>query len=350
MCLRIPLQRKEVDMIYSFALNKHANIRYRDAVCRLSRYELQSMLKAMGVDVSITEEEAGGADFISFDCRELSKAELNRLSHHSCVSFMAEKVSGLLRPLSLQKSLYLPEDLPEVLKYKGKTSVPFTRMMIHMAHSVSSFANAPFPVTLMDPLCGRGTACFCALMEGMNAIGLDTDQKALREAGDYFERYLKYHQLKHAVSRRSETVGRASLPVTEFVFADSREHYQQGETRSLQLSCGDTALVPALVRRHPVHLMVADLPYGIQHAPQSGQKPESFSQLLRRAIPAWKAALLPGGAMALSFNTLTLPRHTVMSLLEEAQLVPLNDDSYSHLRHEVEQAVVRDVIFAVKKS
>ena len=109
------------------------------------------------------------------------------------------------------------------MKYKGKTSVTFTRMMINIARSLLPLS-APLPLTLLDPVCGKGTACFCALEAGMNAMGLDIDHKAVKEAADYFSRYLKLQYLKHSVRNYSETLGKASLPVTEFVFSDSRDN------------------------------------------------------------------------------------------------------------------------------
>jgi hypothetical protein len=218
--------------------------------------------------------------------------------------------------------------------------------MLNMALSLSSFAHSASPLTVLDPLCGKGPGCFCALQAGMNAVGLDLDQKAVREAGDYFSRYLKLHFLKHTARTLSETARKQALPVSEFLFADSKEHYQEGNTRFLRLACGDTELAPALCRRHPAHVLIADLPYGIQHAPQFGRKPESFRQLLTRAIPAWKKALLPGAALAVSFNTLTFPTRQVIDIIRSAELTPREDECFSNLRHEVEQAVVRDVVFA----
>ena len=335
-------------MVYTFALIKHANIRYRDSVCRLGKFELQSMLRSLSVDCDIISEEAGGAAFLTFECRPLSPEEISFLSGHSSLSFLAEKTpDGLFRPLSFSSVGYLPEDLPEVLKYKGKTSVSFTRMMLNVALSVSSFAHSESPLTVLDPLCGKGTTCFTAVQSGMNAIGLDLDRKAVREAVDYFSRYLKFHQMKHTMKSGSETCGSTSVPYTDFVFADSKDHFLNRDTRTLRLAVGDTSLSPSLTRHSPVHLMIADLPYGIQHAPQSGQKPETFVRLLTRSLPVWRQSLAPGGVLALSFNTLTLPTDCVISLVERSGLIPCRDDIFTHLRHEVEQAVVRDVVFAV---
>ena len=335
-------------MVYTFGLAKTANIRYREDVNRLSRCELTAMLHALSVDCEVMVESIGGADFLTFESRPLSDCELGRLRAHSSVVFMAEKeADGRLRPIGTGPGMYLEEDLPEILKYKGKTSASFTRLMINIAWSLSPFFSASEPLNFLDPLCGKGTSCFCALQAGMNAAGIDTDQKAVREAGEYFTRYLKYHMLKHSVRSSSETAGKTSLPVKEFTFSDTNENYRRHDTRFLRLACGDTALSPALCRRNPVHLLVADLPYGVQHAPQFGRRPESFNALLSRALPCWKKAMLPGGVAALSFNTLTFPTQQVLDIARASGFTPCEGGIFSCLRHEVEQAVVRDVVFMI---
>ena len=75
--------------------------------------------------------------------------------------------------------------------------------------------------------------------------------------------------------------------------------------RTLMLAEGDSGLVGDLLKKRPADLLVCDLPYGVQHAPQNGKKAESFPKLLERILPAWRWALKPGGAAAISFNTLT---------------------------------------------
>ena len=334
-------------MVYTFELIKHSNIRYREAAIRLSRCELFSMLHALSIDCEITVETLGGATFLTFECRELNSDELHRLSAHSSVAFMAEKRPGpALIPLAAGFVPYLPEDLPEILKYKGKTSVPFTRMMINTAVAQTPYAFPQQPITFYDPVCGKATGCFCALMLGMNAVGLDQDAKALRESAVYFSRYLQYHKLKHEKEERSETLGKRSVPVTCFTFSDTREHFQAGDQRSLSLAAADTSLSPVLFRHRPVHVIAADLPYGIQHTPREGGKPESLKGFLERSVPVWRSVMAPGAAIALSFNTLTLPASTVREVLRGAGLQPVDTEPYTSLKHEVEQAVVRDVVFA----
>ena len=151
-------------MVYTFELFKHANIRYRDAVERLARCELLTMLRSLSVFCDVTVEQAGTTRFLTFECRELSDCELEYLSGHSSVALMAEKKGPWLRPLPVASGLYLPEDLPEVLKYKGKTGVPFTRMMINTAYALASARHRQNPPVFFDPVCGKATGCFCALI------------------------------------------------------------------------------------------------------------------------------------------------------------------------------------------
>ena len=334
-------------MVYSFELIKHANIRYRDSLPALARCELFAMLFSLGISCDISVESMGGSFFLTFECRELTEKELSFLSGHSSVVFIAEKKDAFLRPLSFPSGAYLPDDLPEVLKYKGKTGVTFTRMMINTAAALSSFRDPVHPLTFFDPLCGKGTGCFCALTAGMNAAGIDVDRKDVREAADYFSRYLQFHKLKHEIKNRSETVPKQAVPVTSFRFAATKEDYQSGNVRFLTLACADTADSPALFRRDRAHIIATDLPYGIQHAPQAGAKPESLQHFLSRVLPAWKQTLYPGGTLAVSFNTLTLPADRVKDILVQSGFRLPKNDLFGCLRHDVEHAVVRDVVFAL---
>ncbi len=337
-------------MDYCFQLLPHANIRYQESLDRLGAAELACMLWAMALPVpDFRHETIGGADFLRFDAPELTDAQLRQLGRHSALLLLCRREGPYLLPLDTPRPGYLPRDLAEVLKYKGKTSAVFTHMMLNLALTASDFFQAEGPVTVLDPLCGRGTTCFVALQQGMNAIGLDLDRRDLKEAADYTSRYLRYHKLKHSLSQGSRTVRKGSVPEALYTLADTKEHYQAGDVRTLRLLLGDTGLAAELLRKTPVEVIVADLPYGIQHAPQDGRQPETFTAMLKRALPAWRASLKDGGAMALSFNSLTLPRKTLTSLVEGAGFQVM-EAPYDRLEHFVEQAVTRDVVVARKET
>lgn len=335
-------------MNYCFQLLPHANIRYQESLNLLGTAELSCILKALHIETEVRLETLGGAPFLCFEAPEMTEKQLCACASHSALTFLCTEENGLLRPLDCPRGDYLPRDLAEVLKYKGKTSAVFTHMMINLALTVSKSFGAEKPITVLDPLCGRGTTLFVALQKGMNSVGIDLDRKDLKEAADYFSRYLQYHRLKHKLEQGARTVKSQSIPDALYTLADSKQAFQAGDTRSLRLLLGDTGAIGALLKKAPADLLVTDLPYGVQHAPQEGRRPENFPGMLRRVLPAWKDALRSGAGVAISFNSLTLPRQTLVELLEQAGFQVMTEAPYATFEHFVEQAVTRDVVVARK--
>lgn len=335
-------------MVFLLQLMPHANIRYREAQVKLGQAELACLLMRLGTHAEITPCTVGGVSFLRFEAEALTGQQLSALSMHSAALMICEQQGELLRPLEKVSHSYLTEDLAEVLKYKGKTSAVFTRMMMNCALTASDFFGRDEVLTVLDPMCGRGTTCFVALQQGMNAVGVDIDNRDLKECADYFERYMQYHRMKHRLDQSSRTVRKHAVPAAVYTIADTKEHFKEGDTRTLSLFLGDTGLTGELCRKTPAHLLVADLPYGVQHAPQDGKRTESFLQVMKRALPQWRDALRKGGAMALSFNTLTLKKTDLIKLLIEAGFTPLTEAPFDDFQHFVEQAVTRDFVVARK--
>lgn len=336
-------------MIYCFQLLPHANLHYQEALATLGTAELSCMLQALRLTVQPAVIFIGGQPFMQIDVPQpLTDDALRRLAQHSAMLLMCEKQGDLLRPLPRETAQYLPPDLSEVLKYKGKTSAVFTRMMLNCAHAASDFFTDDRPLTLLDPMCGKATTPFCAMERGWHGVGIDTDLPALEEADRYMSRYLKLHKLKHQRTEISLTVKGRGVPGVQYATADTREHYSAGDVRTLRLLHADTAKCAELLKKTPVDLIVSDLPYGIQHAPVDGRKPEPFTSLMARALPTWRQVLRDGGAMALSFNTLTLPRQKLLQIVADAGFTPMEEAPYQNFLHFVEQAVMRDVVVARK--
>lgn len=334
-------------MKYCFQLLPHANFHYREANRTLGLNELSMMLRAIGIESPLSIESIGASDFMTFDAPALNTSQLNYLAHHSSLLMLCTAENDLLRPLEADRTPYLPADLSEVLKYKGKTSAPFTRMMINCAMSLAKPSPDAVPLVL-DPICGRGTTLFCALEQGYHAAGIEIDRIDLRETMNYFERYCAYHHLKRTLKQSAETCGKASVPSAVYTLSSTKEAFQAGDTRTLRLFNGDTGLADRLMRKTPADIIVGDLPYGIQHAPQAGQKTEPFLHMMARVLPAWRKALRPGGAMALSYNVLTLPRAKLAELVAASGFTVMTGGVYDQFEHFVEQAVHRDVLFAIR--
>ncbi len=332
-------------MVYSLLLWRHPNIRYRQALLPICRCELLSMLRSLSLEAEIVTDSFGNSLFLTFECRELTERELSYLGSHSCGEFIAEKHGELLRPVLLNSTDLFPEDLPELLKYKGKTNSVFTRMMLNTAFALSSFSGSSSPLTILDPLCGHGTTLFCAACMGHDSVGIDSDQKAIKEGTDFFSRYLRESGKKHEIRAFHSTVG-SGIPGKEFLFAVNRDAWKQHDVRTMTFHVGDTVFTDKLLKKNSIHMLVADLPYGVQHAPRQESAEDRFSEFLPRLLPAWKSVLKPGGMIALSFNVFTLKRSAVLSALVEAGFLPVEEPAFQNLEHPVEQAVRRDVVFA----
>ncbi len=336
-------------MEYAFLLWPHANTRYFDSLRKLAHQELKCMLGAANIPAETAWQELGGAPWLVVSCPPLSASALRLISGHSSFYMAATIENGLLRPLSMKEKDYLPSDLAEVLKYKGKTNAAFTRLMINCALCASAFSLSGEPLHIIDPLCGKATSLFCALQRGYHATGVDIDSRDLQEAGDYFGRYLQMHRIKHLKNRGSMTVpGAKSAVFTSWEFADSPAHYTAGDTRTLKMIHGDTTFTSALMKANTAHLLIADLPYGVQHAPQAGQRAGSFFSMLKDALPGWRKVLQPGGAIALSFNTYTLKKADLKSMIADTGFTVLTAPPYDDFDHWVEQAVQRDLVIARK--
>ena len=310
------------------------------------------MLQAWGMeDSSPRITNIAQEPFLTFETQRMTDEAWKEISRHSAVCLAAEQSDNdLLRPLERNVQGFLPDELPHVLKYKGKTNADFTAMMLHCARAASDFAKTQEPLRVLDPMCGKGTTLFCSLCEGNDAIGVDMDHKALQETDTYLQRSFKIHRIKHKRSEQSRTLqGGGSARATAYAMAADAQAMKDGQTRSLELIHGDSARLKEMVKPGSVHLIVSDLPYGVQHAPREGSGLSSLGRLIARVAPGCVSALKPGGALAFSFNINTLRRREVVQVLQEAGLQVLQEHPYADFSHWVEQAVERDIVIARKE-
>ena len=316
------------------------------------------MLRALGEDCEIQVRSVAGHNALCVETgadEERLALELGRLSGVYMVCRAGEQ--GALYPLNGRAGAYLGEDLSGILKYKGKTSESFTRLLLNIARFSSDFAGVGHPLDVLDPVCGRGTTLMEALNAGDNAFGMDVDEKALAELEAFIKRYFTYHRLKHTVKTRSLTAKGKPCRLWEAVTARDAAAYKAGDTRTLSVCCCDSLAADKLLPRTRFHIIAGDLPYGVQHATHSGDARTAFSpsgarkgtaieQFTAAAIPVWARLLAPGGVMALSFNTYTLSRDALRGQMRDSGLEVLEGGAYDSMEHWVEQAVNRDVAVA----
>ena len=329
----------------AFLLYPHQNVRYRQSLLTIAAAELSMTLAALGRGGEVRPVEMGGAAFLTFDCDHLTQRDVRMLSELASVYVMFTMEDAQMVPMESAHPNYIGEDLPALLKYKGKTNEMFTDTMLTMALASSAFMPVhDSQLIVCDPMAGRGTTMMLALRRGYHGVGIEIGKADVKECCDYMTRYLEYHRIKHKRSETSLTVrGKCGGRETKFVLSDTAEHFKDGDTRTLRMICGDTRDAAALLKPQSVHLMVTDIPYGVQKGTAGRQ--DSIGGTIAAALPGWQEALKPGGALAMSFNTYVTRRADLVRLCERAGLEVI---ATPPLEHWVEQAVSRDVILARK--
>ena len=332
-------------MTYAFLLYPHANIRYRQSLLQLAVQELSMTLSALGREAEVVPQKMGGAMFLTFEAAKLTERDMRMLSQLASVYMLFEMEDGKLTTLERTHPNYVGEDLPALLKYKGKTNEMFTDTMLTMALAASAFMPVhDSQLVVCDPMAGRGTTLMLALRRGYHGVGIEIGKADVKEAADYMTRYLEFHRIKYKRTDSALTVrGQVGGRENKFVFSDSAEHFKDGDTRTLRLICGDMREAEALLKPNSVHLMVTDAPYGVQKGTAGRQ--DSIGGTIAAALPGWFDVLKSGGVLAMSFNTHVTRREGLVRLFEKAGFEIAQT---ANLEHWVEQAISRDVILARK--
>ncbi|MBQ8094544.1 MAG: hypothetical protein IJ242_13375 [Clostridia bacterium] len=335
-------------MKLALLLYPHSNIRYRASLLQIASEETRLVLRSLGLVSDVAAEEIGGAQFLTFDSgRLLTEREMKMIWQLSSVYMIFLMEDGRILPLESQAPDYIDEDLPLLLKYKGKTNEMFTDSMLTMALASSDFSrNFDAQLVICDPMAGKGTTPLLALRRGFHGIGIEIGRNNVDELAAYMDRYFEFHRIKYKHQQTSLTVrGKNGGTQHKWVFSDSAAHFKDGDTRSFRMICGDTRNALAFLKSGTVHLMVTDLPYGVQTG--TAGRDDGLLGTVSQALPGWFDVIRPGGVLCMSFNTHTIRRELLVSETEKAGFSVVETGS---LEHWVEQAIERDLVIAKKVS
>lgn len=345
---------------YAILVFPAANRVYAESSRRLMRAELAVFSEAAldGKLHAFGEPKLGGVDYLTFATPEpLSAEDLAMLANTSSLYALFEVVDEeLLRPVALSPLDRFDSDLMTIQKYAGKTNEVFTKLLVNVTCLALDEPRSMLahPLRLLDPLCGRGTTLNQAMMYGFDAAGIDLDGKDFDSYERFIKTWLKSKRLKH--SAESGTLRKNKIRLgrrLDITYAASKEDYQTGQARTLSYRGADTLMADELFPPASFDLIVADAPYGVQHGshrPQEARVSRSPRDLIAAAVPVWTRVLRVGGAMGISWNTHVLPRAELVRILREAGLEVLDEGPYQDFSHRVDQAIVRDLVVAAKRS
>jgi hypothetical protein len=245
---------------------------------------------------------------------------------------LGEVAGPLLRPIEAGFTPALPRELMMARRYRGKTNELFTHFLCNVARYSSALAGRPWDtLRVYDPLAGGGTTLFAALVLGASVAGVEHNSKDVQSTVSFLRQFAREGRI--AISEKRE----------RFKQVGGRWSFALGKDRAQTciLAHGDTADSQALISGFRPHLIVADLPYGIQHRGE-------LTELMTRALPVWASLLPPSGAMVLAWESRRYPRADMVALVESAApLSVLDGPPYDKMAHRVDRVIKqRDVLVA----
>lgn len=320
--------------------NPSGNRVYAGAAAGLAAAEVEITVPGVEAE-SVRVVPVGGVDHVAFRA-PLDPAALGQLS--SRFLLYTTDPEDRLRPLELGPATVLDDDLVTIPKYPGKTNEQFTRLLLAVA--LSTLDGQPTPYRVLDPLCGRGTTTSCAWLAGHHGYGVEVDHKAIEAHTAFLRTWLRRKRLKHKLSTAPVRRDGANLGtrVDATVTVPST-----GATLELGIMPGDTRDSAALWGKRRFDAVVTDAPYGVVHGSHTDKgRSRTAADLLRGAVPVWAGQLRRHGVMAISWNTLGLPREDLLSMMADAGLEPRDDGPWRRLGHRVDSSVHRDIAVAVR--
>ncbi|GAA4702420.1 SAM-dependent methyltransferase [Phytohabitans rumicis] len=299
------------------------------------------------------EASMGGVPYVTFrgDLSDRDVAHLSNLS--AAYALFCLQGGDLLRPVTLRPLARYDDDLITIPKYVGKTNEQFTRLLLNVTLLASASAPRMLDggLTVLDPLCGRGTTLNQALMYGYDGIGVELDGKDVDAYAAFLRTWLKRKRLKHSaeitpVRRDRKLVARRF----EAVLASTKDDYRAGDTQRVTVLHTDTTHARDFLKTGCADVIVADAPYGVAHGSRTRENGLSRRplDLLAAAAPGWAALLRPGGALGISWNTHVASREDAAKIFVDVGMQPIDTPTYRGFGHWVDQAITRDILVARK--
>ncbi len=272
-------------------------------------------------------------DFFHVDVQEKTIPHLTMLS---CVQGVFAQDGNSLTPLNSQSNFLLHEDFIWGSKFKGKTNETLTQFMLNIGLQQLQLPIEQYnTVKLLDPMCGRATTLLWGMRYGLHTKGIEQDSKVLDDIRQQVKKWCKVHRQKHSFKEG---------------FVNKNNKKSQGkfidfaiEHASMRVINGDTQDTSTHLKGEKFHLIVSDIPYGIQHFTTKNTR--NALAVIQESAEGWSQSLKPNGIIVLAFNRYIPKRDELLTAFSA-----FTSDAGIQAEHRMSESIVRDIIVLRKKA
>ena len=188
---------------------------------------------------------------------------------------------------------------PQAFDYQSpaRQSPYLIRAMLNLSY------NTGLVGSVLDPMGGYGQTLFECVLRGVDGATLEISPTASKRSAENLRKLLQ-HLGRHFEESHD---GIRHLFVTH---GSPRNRYQ--------IINGDTREAHRYLPDQQFDSLITDFPYGVSAGSRNEKlTPIPLDELLDAALPSWERLLEPNGTVVVAYNLNTLPRETVLDLIQK---------------------------------
>ena len=255
------------------------------------------------------------------DNRDQRVAEPLRKDYDAFCAFVE---SGVHQPILTLDKNWVATIAPQAFDYQSpaRQSPYLIRAMLNLSYNAAPIGS------VLDPMGGYGQTLFECVLRGVDGATLEISPTASKRSAENLRKLL------HRLGRHFEE----SHDGTRHLFVT--HEFPQNR---YQIINGDTREAHRYLPSQQFDSLITDFPYGVRAGSRNEKlTPIPLDELLNAALPSWKRLLKPNGTVVVAYNLNTLPRETVLDLIQKHGFRQRFADA--NLRAQISGKIHRDII------
>ena len=239
-------------------------------------------------------------------------------------AFCAFIESGVRQPILTLDKDWVTTIAPQAFDYQSpaRQSPYLIRAMLNLSYNAASIR------CVLDPMGGYGQTLFECVLRRVNGTTLEISPTASKRSAENLRKLLQ----RLEISFEDSHDGTRHLFVTH---SSPQNRYQviNGDTREAHRHLPDQQF----------DSLITDFPYGVRAGSRNEKlNPISLDELLDAALPSWRHLLKPNGTIVVAYNSNTLPRETVLDLIQKHGFRQrfVNVDLQARISHKIHRDIV----------